>query len=269
VENPEGIPKKVTDSELEIAQARLSNVAEDPAETTEGMRRKAAYETGRSEEARRMTESAISKANDAVKELAVLRKERDDAIVAAKLAHDKEEKIRDAYVSQMALNKASADRAMQEALDKQRNEFLKTMGYALVALGAICVVVGLIIAYSKFKTADIGSAVSVAIFGAGGGVFFFVCAWTINQWWFKWVVIGGGALGLVAIVVFFLNEKADSDKMKLRKKEADEAESTLVKIQSVLDQLPRTDPVFASLSAKLDTTNKALLNELKAESQRK
>ncbi len=116
---------------------------------------------------------------------------------------------------------------------------------------------------------DVLRAVTVAAVWGGAAIFCITCAWTINQWWFKWVLISGASLGLVAGVLYVWAEVQSSKKVKGRIKEADEAEDTLKRVMQVVEStVPATDTLFTNLKEKLSDNHKALINELKAEGQR-
>jgi hypothetical protein len=102
----------------------------------------------------------------------------------------------------------------------------------------------------------------------GFAAFCFACAWTINQPWFKWVMIIGGSLGLLGLVGYLWSEWNTNLDKRQRAVEADEAEDTLKKISVVLDDVPEDNPIWGRLSKVMDSRNKALVLELKAEAKR-
>lgn len=159
---------------------------------------------------------------------------------------------------------------------KIRREFDRTLGWVLLGLGALFAVVSAFLIYSAVKSGDpLKQGIRAgAIAGLSG--FCFIAAWTINQWWFKWVVGIGIAFGIAAVFAFVISAmKEDRQKKELleRSKQADEAESTLKKIIPAVDEFKKSQPEVAKplltrLSDKLDDPQKALLHELRAEAKR-
>jgi hypothetical protein len=102
---------------------------------------------------------------------------------------------------------------------------------------------------------------------AAGGAAFFACYWTLNQPWFKWVVIATIACGLGAGVWWLIRER----KVTVRQKEADEAEDTLKRIIAAVDKLGNSatvEQVREAMSTGMNDNHKALVHELRAETKR-
>jgi hypothetical protein len=156
-----------------------------------------------------------------------------------------------------------AERARTAAAhDQAKKEALQLLGKVLLGLGAALMLAGVGIAFvSK------GVEWERALIAAGGGASFFACYWTLNQPWFKWVVIGTIASGLGAGVWWLIRER----KVTVRQKEADEAEDTLKRIIGAVDQLGDTATVAQirqAMSAGMNDNHKALVHELRAETKR-
>ena len=276
-DNPDGTPKTVVDGDLQVAQGLLSDVQPDPAEVAARERDAKLVEAGKAAEARANYANAAQDARKLTEELAAARIEAQNALAERDAARQREATARANFIAQLEQNKRDNQAAIdklnaehQKQLDAERRWFLRMVSYALVGCAVVSILIGAFLTYSKVQTGDIFKAgITAAVFG-GGAAFALTCAWTINQPWFKWVVIGGGSLGLVGGIIFAWTEVQDAKRNKQRHIEADEAEETLVELQNVLDkELPKDAPLFQKLSSKLDRKHKALLNELKAEAQRR
>lgn len=262
--NPDGNPKTIVDMELGIAQERLKTVEADPVEIQRALQAKALVEAGKAEEARKTAAIASSEASKLASEITKAKTERDLAVMEKNQAQAVFQKELEAnrLKNQKTLDDLLAKH--REELDAERKSFMKMMGRVLVGLGAILVLVGVFVVYAGVQSGNVlKSGVKAGVF-AGGAAFCFACAWTINQPWFKWVVIGGGSLAILGVVGYLWSEWKENRRFI----EADEAEDTLKKISKVIDDLPRDNPIFQKLSKTMDASNKALVLELKAEDRR-
>lgn len=271
-DNPDGPPKTVVDGDLQVAQGLLADVKPDPIELAARQRDATLVESGKAAEARASYDKA---AGDAVKlagELAVAKQELDQARAAEKQAVTA--LLAQAEKNRVATEKLLADqkRAYDEALEKERKAFFVWIGRALVVAAIICGLIGAFSTYTTIQTGDIFKAVVRGVVWATFAAFFIACAWTINQPWFKWVIIGGAGIIVVTVAVMIrINWKDAIEKKKNieRTHEADEAESTLHRIVNVVDEnFPDGHDVFTKVQMALNTNQKALLDELRAESKR-
>lgn len=267
---PASVPTTVVDNELTIALSRLTDVQPDPVEAAEAARRKLLVETGKADEARASRDKAVVEATKLANIIGELTAQIDTLKVERDAARASEKQAVKQYQAQMEANRIEAERKMQRELDKQRNEFNRRMGYALIAGGIIFLFIGAMNGYAKMQTGDIPKAIVSSAFWAGSAAACFVSAWAINQWWFKWLVISIFIVGAAAIVIYIITEHKDATEKKTRLKEADEAESTLTTVMAVLEsELKPDNPVFEKLGRKMNDGNKALLHELRAEQKRK
>lgn len=275
-ENPDGAPKTIVDGDLEVAASHLSDVKPDPAETAARERDAKLVETGKATEARANYANAAQSAQKLTEQLTTARLQAASAITERDAARAAETKARDDFNAQLETNRKTNQKVLDDLnsqhtkeLEAERNKMFHAITYALIACSVVCILIGAFSAYSKVQLGDILRAVTVAAVWAGAAGFCIACAWTINQPWFKWVLIGGCALGLVGMVLFIWSEYQSGKKGKARIKEADEAEDALKKVMNTLDSaLPKDDPLFQKLATKLSDNHKALINELKAEEQR-
>jgi hypothetical protein len=267
--NPEGHPKTIVDMELGIAHGRLASVEPDSGELLRASQAKTLIESGKAEEARKTAAIATSEAVELAVEITKAQKDRDTAILErnqAQIAFQKEMES-NRLKNQKTLDDLVASH--KEELDEERKSFLRMMGRTLVGAGIVLILIGAFVVYAGVQSGNVfKSGIKAAVF-AGSAGFCFACAWTINQWWFKWVVIGGGGLAIIGLGLFLWAEWKENAERKTRFTEADEAEDTLKKISSVLDKMPKDSPLFAQLGDTMDSTNKALILELKAEDKRK
>lgn len=266
--------------ELALVETELAEVTIDPAEFDAALARKGLLDAGQIEHARKAYSIAAAASQKRTEARAVAVVAFDTAIT------ERNAKTAAVTAEIIALNKKLEDnkRANQkvledlqhqheEELEKERKAFMRTIGYVLMGVGVVLLLIAVLIVYSGVKSGDpFKSIVKAAVF-AGGFVFCFVCAWTINQWWFKWVIIIGGSLGIVAVIAYVWTEWREGQEKKQRNTrtvEADESEATLKKVMAVMDKiLPKDHPAFAELTGSMNDNEKALILELKAEEKRK
>lgn len=264
-DNPEGPAKVIVDGDMQVAQALLSDVTADPAETAASVRDALLVESGKTSEARANYAKSAQDATKLAQELAVAQAERDAARAAEKAATAE-------LARRMEENRRANERAIQEARDAERRAFFVWVGRALIVAAIICGLIGAFSTYTTIQSGDIFKAIIRGAVWAGFAAFFIVCGWTINQPWFKWVIIIGGSLVVIVIATLaWINWKDASEKRanKSRVREADEAEDTLVHIMQGLEAKFSPDhDIFKHLQGVMDKPHKALLNELKAERQR-
>lgn len=269
--NPDGTPKTVVDGDLTVAESHLSDVKPDPAELANRQRDALLVEQGKASEARQNYTKAAQDAQKLIEQLTEARNAASLALQERDTARAAEAAARSDFVRQLEQNRKDNQRALEEAVNAERNRFFSWMGRALVIAGIICILVGAFSAYSSVQAGDIFKAVTRGAVWVLFGLFFFGCAWFMNQWWFKWFMIISGALMTLAVVIMIRINWKDAHEKKaarLRTYEADEAEDTLMRIQDVLDNLPKDDPVFSKLSNAMSDNHKALMHEIKAQVQR-
>jgi hypothetical protein len=274
--NPDGFPKTIVEGELSTAESRLADIKSDPVELAAAAQRRALVESGRADEARQAYAKASEEAKKNAQELTKAQEELKLAVLARDKARAEEKSTLDRYTAQMEANRIAAE-ATQSALlakhaqelDKERRRFFNYIGYALIAAAVVCILIGAFSVYAKIQTGDVLRAVVIGAVWAGAGGVLIAFAWTINQPWFKWVVIGGGILAAAGLVLYLVTEYNDAKEKKIRSGEADEAEDTLSRVMSVLDTaLPANSDVFGKLSSLLNDSNKALIHELRGEAKR-
>lgn len=273
--NPEGMPKTIVEGELQLAETKLSDVKADPSELAAAAQRKALVEAGKADEARKAYAGALADSQKLVGELATLRAARDAALLERDAARANETKAIAEFQRQLEENRKTNQRQLddliakhREELEEERKAFFRWMGRALVTVGILCALVGAFTVYSGVQAGNVIAAVTKAGVFIGAAAFFFICAWTINQPWFKWVVIIGGSLSLLAVVGYLWSEHQQSKDKKQRSLEADEAEDTLKRIAEIIHKLPDSDPIFGQLRDAMGPENKALILELRAEAKR-
>jgi len=266
--NEDGHPKTIVDGELGLAEARMSDVAEDQAEMVAAANRKALIEAGRAQEARSAFEAEQTKAQQLVAAVATAERDRDAARAAEATARKSLEAQIEASrrANQKVLDDLQA--AHKAEMDAERQAFFRWMGKALVGAGVLMILVGAFIAYASAQGGNVMAAITKGGVLAGAAAVCFACAWTINQPWFKWILIGGGTLSILGVAGYLWSEWQDGKSKRQRSVEADEAEDTLKKISAVIHELPKDDPLFPKLSKAMDSRNKALVLELMAESKR-
>ncbi len=266
--NPDGAPKTVVDGDLEVAQGLMGDVKADPVEYAARQRDQVLVESGKAAEARANYSSAAADAKKLTEEVASLKIERDLARAAEKQAVEK-------LIAQTLANKIANDKLItdinaqhQRDLDAERNKMFRAITYALIVASVVCIIIGAFSTYSKMQTGDVFKAAMVGGVWAGAAGFCIACAWTINQSWFKWVIIIGGGCGAIGLVVYLWVEYRDAKEKKVRIKEADEAEDTIKRMMKVLDTVDPQNEVFAKLGNAMNDNNKALIKELGAEVKR-
>lgn len=274
-DNPDGTPKTVVEGDLSIAESHLSNVEPDPAELAARARDAALVESGKAAEARANYDKAAEQARKDADELAKTKIELAAAIADRDAARAEEAKTRTSFEKQLAANALANQKKIDDALDAARAEMNKKITYALIIGAILSAFLGAFLAYGKFNAGEPIKAAIAAGFWGGCSAFLATCAWALNQWWFKWLVIIGSSVGLVAIIVLIAAElRSAREKKELKQhaqsldKDATEADSTLLKIYDAVDALPAGDPIFDRFSKLLNDNEKAYLNELKALRQR-
>lgn len=158
------------------------------------------------------------------------------------------------------INDAKAETA--RVRDEERKAMLRKLGYVLLGLGAALTLAGAGIAFVT-KGMEWQRAAIAAAFGG----LFFAMYWTMNQPWFKWLVIGTVACAVAAAIWWLFKERQNA----VRSTEADEAEDTLKRVIDAVDKLgdgATVAQVRAAMSATMNDNNKALVHELRAETKR-
>jgi len=224
-----------------------------------------------------MTENQALRASLATQEQAAAAAEKKliEASAAAQRERDGAAAAIQKQFNEMTAQIQAEQRRVEQARDEQRKSMLAKLGYVLLGLGALFVLVGAFQTYATVQAGDLTpKGFLKPLVWAGSAAFCFTCYWTINQPWFKWLVIIGSGLIVVAIGLFLYSEWREAKERKagkVRSQEADEAEQTLHQMISVIDQLPETATLAdlqEALRKKMNDPNKALVLELKAETKR-
>lgn len=158
------------------------------------------------------------------------------------------------------INAAHAETA--RVRNEERKSMLRKLGYVLLGLGTALTLAGAGIAFVT-KGLEWQRAAIAAAFGG----LFFAMYWTMNQPWFKWLVIGVVVCAVGAAIWWLVKERQTA----IRTTEADEAEDTLKRIIAAVDELGETATVAevrATIGRSMNDNNKALVHELRAESKR-
>jgi len=276
--NPDGPPKVIVDGELGLAQAKLADVQEDPVEAVAAAQRKALVEAGKAEEARKAYERGNIAAMQLVGDLATLQEQKAQSDRDRDFAQAQLKKATADHLAKLEENRIANQTVLNNQksyyegeLDKERKAFMRSMGKWLIGAGVVLILIGAFIAYTGVQAGNlIGSLTKAGVF-AGAAAFCFACAWTINQWWFKWVVIVGGSLSVLGIAGYLWSEWRENKERKTLDKDATEAEATLTKLSELihLKETPNEDPIFGQMSSTLDDNQKALILELRAIAKRK
>lgn len=265
--NPDGLPKEAVSTNLEEAASALPEVSAD--EKLKRERDNARILAGelamvKAEKGQAMSENQALKAS-----LSASEKRLAELELEVKQTREAAEKERGAAAAALrkqfdeltaSANKAQA--AADQAADEARKSALAKLGYALLGLGSILVLAGAAIAFVS-KGLEWERAGIAAAFGG----MCFALYWTLNQWWFKWVVLGCIACGLACGIFWLMRER----RVAVRNLEADEAEDTLKRIIKVVDELGQgatVAEVRAAMTARMNDNHKALIHELRAESKR-
>lgn len=282
--NPEGVPKEQVDSHITVLKSRLGNAKEDPKAMAEAAERDRLFEAGKAAEARAATDKAVKDATAQAGELALAKQEvkqvREE--LGGQITSLKSE-IGTLKVT-IQNNQIENQKAINKALDEERKAMTRKITWGLVIGSVVLMAVGAFLAYSKFNMGEPVKAAIAAGFWGGAAGFCATFAWAINQEWFqqfvKWMVIGGGTIGLIAGVIYVVSElrsarekKALVETAKSLDKDATEADSTLLKVYDVVEHELGDDSatfgrLLTALTGKLNDNEKAYINELKALRQR-
>jgi hypothetical protein len=185
-------------NELTVAQARLADVAPDPAEVAAAAERRALVEAGRAEEARAAAQVAAADGKrDATRireledEAMRLQAER-DRIAAEFVAQAERNRIENQKAIDAALAQAAAaEDARKDAVRKKQIVLLNWIGaLAIVAAGAIVGIGGM---FAGFSLPVIKRLVPASACCCLVGLFVFAAAQFIASRWF-WPVMGGGTV---------------------------------------------------------------------------
>lgn len=198
-----------------------------------------------------------------------------DATKAAEIERNNAQATLQKQFNEMTAQIQAEQRKVEQARDEQRKSMMAKLGYVLLGLGVVFTLIGAFQAYATVQAGDITpKGFLKPLVWAGSAAFCFACYWTINQPWFKWLVIIGSGLAALAFGLFLYSEWREAKERKagkLRSQEADEAEQTLHQMITAIDQLPETATVKElqeEFRKKMDAPNKALVLELKAEAKR-
>lgn len=278
--NPAGLPKEATAAQLDEATSALPNsTAEQKLEKANQNARILAGElvAVKAEMGQAISENQALKVSLAATEQKNIQLEKDLAAAAAAGAVERAGAAA-ALQKQFDAMSAKIGAAQAETLrvrDEERKAMLRKLGFVLLGLGTLFTLAGALQAYAIVQTGDLTiKGFLKPLVWAGAAAFSFGCYWTMNQPWFKWVVIIGGSLGVIAGVLFFYSEWQSAKEVKAGKErasEADEAEGTLKHIITVADSLPETASLAdykTVLAKRMSDPHKALIHELRAETKR-
>lgn len=258
--NPDGLPKEAVAAQLaEAASALPEPTADQKLEKANQNARILAGELA----------AVKTEMGQAITENQALRAKVDAAdarVAAAEAAQSKAEaaavREREQAAAKLQAQFASMTKQIQAAKDEARKAALQRLGYVLLGLGAILTLAGAAIAFVTKGLEWERSAIAATF----GGLCFSLY-WSMNQWWFKWLVIGVVVLGVAAGVWWLIRER----KITVRQNEADEAEDTLKRVIAAVDKLgdgATVAQVKAAMGDLMNDNNKALVHELRAETKR-
>lgn len=267
------------DAELGLVESALADVAIDAAEFDAANARKGLFDSGQVEAARKAYGQATTLTQKAGEALTVAKSQYDQAVRERDAARTAEAVATKTLMADLKRNQELNQKALDDQklhyeaeLEKERQSFLKLIGKILIGLGVVLTLIGVFVVYSGVQSGDpFKSIVKAAAFG-GGAAFCYSCAWAMGQWWFKWFVIGGLSLIVIAIVFYLWSEWREGQEKKQliqRSREADEAESVAKKMIEVIDTTPEVaNPIKTKLGTVMDLKDKAVVHELRAEEQR-
>ncbi len=278
--NPDGLPKEAVASNLEEAASALPDVpAEEKLRRERDNARMLAGELAavKAERGQAISENQALKAKVAISETRIAELEKE--VASTKAAAEKEraeaatrlQRTIDGLTEKINTANARAN----EAEDKARKAALQKLGWVLLGLGALFTIIAAFQSYAVVQTGLLSpSNFLKPLVWAGAAAFCFACYWTLNQPWFKWLVIGGAALSVAAIGLFLYAEWREAKERragKVRASEADEAEDTLKHIIRAVDSMRDGAPLSelkSRLKDKMSDAHKALVHELRAEDKR-
>jgi len=278
--NPDGLPKEAVAAQLaEAASALPEPTAEQKLEKANQNARILAGELAavKVEMGQTISENQALKTSLSAAEQRAVTAEKDAG--AAKAAAEKERaeaagKLQRQF-DDMSARIAAEQRKVQEAADAAKKAALQRLGWVLLGLGALFTLVGAFQAYATVQAGDLTpKGFLKPLVWAGAAAFCFACFWTVNQPWFKWLVIGGGSASILGGGLFLYaewQEAKDRRAGKARAVEADEAEETLKHMIAVGDALPETTTLkdyLEALGRRMSDPHKALLHELRGETKR-
>lgn len=167
-------------NEALVAQGRLAGVVPDPAEVAAVAERRSLVETGRAPEARAAAEAAADQGRAEAERIGELEAE-------AKRERARADAVCVAFTAQAARNMVANQKAIDSALDAQRNGVLKNQVSWLNRIGFGCLagaalVVGLGIGFGGL--AIIRRVVPLAVALTVIGLFAFGAAQILGAWWF-------------------------------------------------------------------------------------
>jgi uncharacterized membrane protein/regulator of replication initiation timing len=254
--NPDGLPKEAVAAQLaEAASALPEPTAEQKLEKANQNARILAGELAsvKAEMGQAMSENQALRASLAAVEQRAIEAEK--TALASKATAEKE---RAEAAAKLQRQFDAMTKQIQAAQDEAGKAANTRLGWVLLGLGAALTLAGAGIAFITKGLEWQRAAIAAAFGGACFGLY-----WTMNQWWFKWLVIVTVACA-VAAAIWWLVKMGRSAQ---RSKEADEAEDTLKKIIPVLDATPLPE-ITGKLSVAMNDNHKALVHELRAETKR-
>lgn len=206
-------------------------------------------------------------ANDAVRvALEGAKRQADAADAEARRLAGENQKRFDSLEGMIRGAREEAARAKDEA----RKEMDSLLFKCLLGLGGLLILIAVGIAVLTQGTQVLRSAIC-----AGGGAFCFAVAWTLNQPWFKWVAIGGGALGAIAIGAFLWTEFRTTKDAKKKTQTLGELERVRAagrKVVATLDDWKSevgeatAKPLLEKLSRRMNDDEKIAVHDLRRES---
>jgi len=265
--NPMGLPREATAAQLEEAAKALPTVSD--ARKAEKLAQNARILAGelaavKAEMGQKANEIAALQAQKAESDRRVAELASQLAAVTAVAEKERAEageRLQKQF-NDMTRRITAAQEETNRVRDAERKSMLRKLGYVLLGLGAALTLAGAGIAFVT-KGLEWQRAAIAATFGG----FCFALYWTMNQPWFKWLVVAVAACAVGAAIWWLFKERQNA----VRSTEADEAEDTLKRIISAVDKLgdgATVAQVRAAMGTAMNDNNKALVHELRAEAKR-
>jgi hypothetical protein len=205
-------------------------------------------------------------ANEAVRVALENAKRQADAAEAEakRIAADNQKRF-----DELARRVTAAEERAKNAEDEARKKALGWLSWVELGLGAVFVLVGAATAYLTQ-----GREWLRALIAAGAGGFCFSCYWAQHQPWFKWFVIGGIVLGVVALGVWIWREFADAKDVTTKQQALAELERVRNAGRKVVAELDEwkseagesVKPLLERLSRRMNDDEKIAIHDLRRES---
>ena len=275
----DGPGKDAVFTEQEIAADSLKDVVVSAADNAAAIRRITSRLEGRIAEADTAKLAALSESAKLKIERDAAHKEKQDAIDGQRRLADEATKEReqlkvqyDARLSSLATSVTLARTERDSALDVVKKENLAQLGQIILALSGLCflVAVGLLVASSGKEFVRAGLAFLCALIG-------FTCYWTMNQSWFKYLVMGSSGLVLVLVGVLVWYERRERLKQVAVTQELHDYDKVWATGKSFVSGLDAwaaetspeiAKPLLDKLSAYMDAEHKNIIHELRFEAKK-